>query len=282
MSLVGTLGKIAVGVVAAKAASSMIRGRAGGGAGGGLGGMLGNALGQGQQGQQGGGLAGGLGGLLGGGQQGGGGVGGALGGLLGGAQQGGGGLGGLLGGGQQQQGGAGGLGGLLGGDTQQGGAGGLGGLLDSLGGGAGAAGAGGSSLGGMLNAQLTGEPEPEPEAAQEEEAKILIRAMLNSAKCDGNFDASEQEKILKQVGDMSQEDANFINEELEKPLDVQGFIASVPAGMQQQVYLMSILAIDLDSQEEAQYLDQLAKGFGMSEQDADAIHAKLGVPKLYS
>ncbi len=281
MSLVGTLGKIAVGVVAAKAASSMIRGRAGGGAGGGLGGMLGNALGQGQQG---GGLAGGLGGLLGGNQQGGG-VGGALGGLLGGAQQGGGGLGGMLGsalgqGQQGQQGGGGGLGGLLGGDTQQGGSGGLGGLLDSLGGGAGAG--GGGSLGGMLNAQLTGEPEPEPQAGQEEEAKILIRAMLNSAKSDGNFDAAEQEKILKQVGDMTQEDADFINDELSQPLDVQGFIASVPAGMQQQVYLMSLLAIDLDSQEEAQYLDQLVKGFGMSEPDADAIHAKLGVPKLYS
>lgn len=274
MSLVGTLGKIAVGVVAAKAASGMLRGKTGGG---GLGGMLGSALGQGQQGQQGGGLAGGLGGLLGGGNQQGGGLAGGLGSLLGGASQQGGGLGGLLGGNQQQ--GGGGLGGLLGGQAQQGGAGGLGGLLDSLGGGAG--GGAGGSLGGMLNAQLTGEPEPEPQAGQEEEAKILIRAMLNSAKSDGNFDASEQEKILKQVGDMSQEDADFINDELSKPLDAQGFIASVPAGMQQQVYLMSLLAIDLDSQEEAQYLDQLVKGFGMSEQDANAIHSKLGVPTLY-
>ena len=288
MSLVGTLGKIAMGVVAAKAAGSMMRG---GGSVGGLGGMLGGALGGGQGQQQGGGGLGGmLGGALGGGQgqqQGGGGLGGLLGGALGGGGAGAGGLAGglgsLLGGGAQQpeqQGG--GLGGLLGGQSQQGGAGGLGGLLDSLGGGAGQAGAGGS-LGGMLNAQLTGQQaaEPEPEPAQEEEAKILIRAMLNSAKCDGNFHASEQEKILKQMGDISQEDADFINTEINTPLDVQGFISSVPGPMQQQVYLMSILAIDLDSQEEAQYLDQLVKGFGMSEQQSNEIHAKLGVPALY-
>lgn len=266
MSLVGTLGKIAIGVVAAKAASGMLKG---GGAGGGLGGMLGKLGGA-------GGAAGGLGGMLG-----------------GGGGQAGGGLGGLLGGAQQQGQAPGGLGGLLGGQTQQGGAGGLGGLLDSLGGGAGAAGGAaagaatggglGGSLGSMLNAQLNGEQvqEPEPAAAQEDEAKLLIRAMLNSAKCDGNFDASEQEKILKQMGDISQEDADFINDEINKPLDVPGFIASVPPAMAQQVYLMSILAIDLDSKEEAQYLDQLVKGFGMSEQQSNDIHAKLGVPTLY-
>lgn len=266
MSLVSTLGTMALGVVAAKAASGMLKG---GGAGGGLGGMLGKLGGA-------GGAAGGLGGLLGGGA---GGAAGGLGGLLGGAQQ------------QGQQQAPGGLGGLLGGQSQQGGAGGLGGLLDSLGGGAaGGAAAGaatggglGGSLGSMLNAQLNGEQveAPAPDAAQEDEAKLLIRAMINSAKCDGDFDASEQEKILKQVGEMSQENADFINDEINKPLDVAGFIASVPPAMAQQVYLMSILAIDLDSKEEAQYLDQLVKGFGMTEQQSNDIHAKLGVPTLY-
>ncbi len=272
MSLVGTLGKIAIGVMVAKTATSVIKG-ASGGSGGGLGGMLGNALGGGQN-QQGGsgGLGGMLGGALGQNQQGGG-LAGGLGGLLGGAAQ-----------GQQQQGG-GGLGGLLGGQSQQGGNGGLGGLLDSLGGNQQAgSGSGGGSLGDLLNAQLNGEPEPEvaaPAAQQEEEAKLLIRAMLNAAKCDGNFDASEQEKILKHIGDITQEDADFINSEVSQPLDVQAFINSVPRGMEQQVYLMSLMAIDLDSQAEAQYLDQLAKGFNISEQQSNEIHAKVGVPALY-
>lgn len=266
MSLVGTLGKIAVGVMVAKAATSVVKGARGGG---GLGGALGGALGGNQQ--RGGGLGGG-------------GLGGGLGGLLGGA---------LQGQNQQQGGGAGGLGGglggLLGGQTQQGGNGGLGGLLDSLGGGAGgqagqqSGGGLGGSLGDLLNAQLNGqEPEVQsPEAAQEEEAKLLIRAMLNAAKCDGEFDASEQEKILKHIGDISQDDANFINEEVSKPLNVQEFVNSVPRGMEQQVYLMSLMAIDLDSQAEAQYLDQLAKGLNIDQQQSNDIHAKVGVPALY-
>ena len=120
-----------------------------------------------------------------------------------------------------------------------------------------------------------------PDAEQEEEAKLLIRAMLNAAKCDGNFDASEQEKILKHIGDISQEDADFINSEISQPLDAQAFINSVPRGMEQQVYLMSLMAIDLDSQEEAKYLDQLAKGFNISQQQSNEIHAKVGVPALY-
>jgi len=240
MSLVGTLGKIAMGVAAAKVASSVMKG-----------GGLGGALGGNRQGG-GGGLAGGLGSLLG---------------------------GGAMGQGQNQQGG--GLGGLLGGQSQQGGAGGLGGLLDSLGGGAGGGQAGGG-LGGLLNAQLNGQQMEAPAAPeQEEEAKILIRAMLNAAKCDGEFDAAEQEKIVKQIGDIDQEDAEFINQEVSKPLNTQEFIASVPRGMEQQVYLMSLMAIDLDSQAEAQYLDQLCKGFNISQQQSNDIHAKLGVPALY-
>ena len=44
---------------------------------------------------------------------------------------------------------------------------------------------------------------------------------------------------------------------------------------------MSLLGIKLDSQVEAQYLDKLAKRMGISEQQANQIHAMLGVPNLY-
>jgi uncharacterized membrane protein YebE (DUF533 family) len=45
---------------------------------------------------------------------------------------------------------------------------------------------------------------------------------------------------------------------------------------------MSLLAIDLDSKPEAQYLDQLAKGLNINQQQCNAIHEKLGVPQLYA
>ncbi len=267
MSLVGTLGKVALGMVVAKGVGKVLSGGAGG-AGGGLGSLLG-----------GGGAAGGLGSLLGGGQQGGGGLGGLLGGAQqGGTQQSGGGLGGLLGGGGQQAGQAGGLGGLLGGAQS----GGLGGLLEGLGGAGGGAAAGG--LGGMLNSALQGEePAQAPTQSQEETAKVLITAMVNAAKSDGQIDQAEQEKIVSNLGEeVSEEERSFVLSEMQAPLDLEGFLQTVPRGAEQQVYLMSLMAIDLDSQAEAQYLDKLREGLGMQKEATDAIHAQVGVPKLYS
>jgi len=283
MSLVGTLGKVALGMVVARGVGKAM----GGGAGGGLGGMLGGLTGGGQQGG-GGGLLGGLTGGQQGGQQGGG----LLGGQQGGQQQGGaGGLGGLLGGlagGQGGAAGAGGLGGLLGGLTgaqggqQQGGAGGLGGLLNGLGGATAAGGAAGG-LGGLLNGAMNGQqPVEPPTQEQEDTARILIQAMVNAAKSDGQIDESEQQKIVSNLGDeVSEEERAFVLNEMQAPLDVAGFIQNVPRGAEQQVYLMSLMAIDLDSQEEAQYLDKLREGFGMTQEASNAIHAQLGVPPLY-
>ncbi|OED36067.1 hypothetical protein AB833_28700 [Chromatiales bacterium (ex Bugula neritina AB1)] len=261
MSLVGTLAKVAMGAMVAKGVSGALKG--GGAGGGGLGGLLGSMLGG-----QGGG--GGLGDLLGGQQQrgGGGGLGGLLGGLAGG-QQSGGGLGGALGqilGGQQ--------GGQAG---QQGG--GLGGLLESLGGGA--AGGGSGGLGDLLNSALAGN-EPPPSPTAEKQAEVCLRAMLMAARADGEIDAAEQEKITGQLGDISQEEADFIRNEMTNPPDFNSFVAGIPQGMEQQVYLMSLLAIDLDSQAEAQYLDKLAKSTNIDNATSNAIHQKLGVPTLYS
>ncbi|ASJ71375.1 DUF533 domain-containing protein [Granulosicoccus antarcticus] len=286
MSLVKTLGKIAIGIAMAKGVGKMVNG--GGAAGtsggaGGLGGLLGSVLG-GQQGGQSGGLGGMLGSVLGGGQQGGqsgGGLGGILGSVLGGGQQGGqssGGLGDMLGS-------------VLGGGAGGGMAGGLGGLLESISGGASGASASatnvpapaGGSLGNLLNSALQGETIPEPEPAQEDLARILIQAMVNAAKSDGNIDQAEQQKIVANLGDeVSDDERQFVLSEMKAPLDLEGFIKTIPRGAEMQVYMMSLLAIDLDSREEAQYLDTLRKGVSMSEEQANAIHEKLGVPTLYS
>ncbi len=209
----------------------------------------------------------------------GGGAGGGLGGLLGGLTGGAGGAGGGL---------AGGLGGLLGGQQQgqQGGqAGGLGGLLEQLGGGG--AGAQGQAqqpqqggFGDLFNTALTGQ-EPQPDPAAEKQAEILLRATLMAARADGQIDEAEQQKIVGNLGEMSDEEANFIREEMASPTSLEAFIPTIPAGMEQQVYLMSLMAIDLDTQEEAVYLDKLAKGLNIDNATSNAIHAKLGVPALY-
>ena len=264
MSLVGTLGKIALGAIAAKGIGKMMGGNTGGGSP--LGGLLGSVLGGSSGASSAGNL---LSGLMGGGSSGGG-AGNMLSGLLGGgSQQGGGGLGAMLAG----------LTGQQGGGSQQ--AGGLGGLLNSLGGGSQQSGGG---IGALLNQALAGTPADEIQATpdQEKEAEIMLRAMISAAKADGEIDAEEQRKITEHLGDVSPEEAELVRQEMQSQTNLDDLIKSVPAGMEQQVYFMSLLAIDLDTPAEAQYLDKLARGMNLSQQQCNAIHEKLGVPALYS
>ncbi|PWR00395.1 DUF533 domain-containing protein [Leucothrix pacifica] len=237
-----------------------------------LGNVLGAALGGGSQ-QQSGGLGGLLGGLLGGGaqQQSSGGLGGLLGGLMGGnAQR------------QASPGAADLLGGLFGGNNQQHGSQSGGSLADLLGS---AVTQFTQSQGGAANnAQQQNYDHLRNDAGQHgamDQATLLIRAMINAAKADGRVDAEEQQKILGRLGDISQEEADFVRRELAEPLDVDGFIRTIPQGFEQQIYIMSLMAIDLDTNHEAQYLHQLSQGMNLSHDLCNQIHEKLGAQKLY-
>jgi uncharacterized membrane protein YebE (DUF533 family) len=173
-----------------------------------------------------------------------------------------------------------GLSGLLAGGTI---AGGLGGLLDSLGGSQQSSSQSknedNKDFASMFNDAIQGK-DPEPTAEQNQQAAVLLRAMISAAKADGNIEAEEQKKILEQLKDASEEDTEMVRKEIQAPLDLQGLIDSIPIGMEQQVYLMSLLAINLDSKEEAIYLDKLAKGLNISHAVSNQIHNKLGVPQL--
>lgn len=267
MSWMGTLAKVGMGVMVAKGVGKMIQGRVaqGGGTAGGAGG------------------AGGLGGMLGG----------MMGGQGGAGQAGGGGLGDLLGGVLGGGAAAGGLGSILAGrgGAGAGAGGGLGGLIDSLSGGGAVSGSAGAppapqqgGFGGALNSAFDnfGEPEQAPTPSQEDAAKVMLRAMLSAAKSDGQIDEAEKEKILGHLGDISADEMQFVRDELASPLDLDGLVRDVPKGMEQQAYLMSVMGIDLDSATEARYLDGLAKGLGIDPQTCNAIHDKLGAPKLYT
>lgn len=313
MSLMSTLAKVAVGVAVAKGVGHMMKkpGNATGGAGmggifggqeqaaqktsgGGLEDLMGSLLGGGSgTGGSGGGPSGGLGGILeqlSGGARGGasgGGLNNVLGGLMGGGAGGGGGLGGLmgaLGGGGAGTGSGGGLGGLLGALGGGGAAaGGLGGLLGALAGGA-TEEKPSASFGEVLNSsfgQNNAAPIP-PSPAQEVAAALMLRAMIQAAKSDGKLDEAEKEKLLGKLGDVSREEMDFVQNEMQSPVDIEGLANQVPQGLEAQVYAMSVMAIDLDSQAEAQYLDGFAKALRLPSQAVNDIHGQLGVPALYA
>ena len=259
--------------------------------GGNIGDILGSLIGAGQQSTSGGSMADVLGGLLGGGRQqpqAGGGIGDLLGSLIGGGAT------------QQRQAPSGGsmsggmdgsigdlLGNLLGGAASGsqstnglGGAGGLGGLL-------------GAAVSKYAQAQNREAPNPAPDHYEHlpqgvdqkqaaDHATLIIRAMINAAKSDGSIDKEEQEKVIEKLGDVTQAEIDFVRSEFNAPLDVDAFIQTIPRGMEQQIYAVSLMAIDLDNNKEARYLGELAKGLRIEAKLANQIHEQLGAPSIFS
>ena len=285
MSLVKTLAKVAIGVAMAKGVSHLAKNglpgsskttaqRSPQGQGGGfddlvgqLGGMVGGSRGTTRAGSQ-GGLGDLLGGMLGGSKGGAGGLGSLIEGLAGGA------MGGSQPRSTRRASAPSGLEGMLG-------AGGIGGLLGGLLGGAGtSAGAGG--LGGMLDSVLQGqEPATAPSRDQELAAALMLRAMIQAVKADGEMDAAEKQKLMSALEGASEQEIAFVNAELSAAPDLDGLVAQVPQGMEAQVYAVSLSAIDLDNRAEAEYLHRLAQALGLEPAEVNGIHDQLGAQKIY-
>lgn len=291
MSLMKSLARVAAGVLVAKGMSTMMKNRnqsqtaSGSSNSRRTGGGLLDQITRGTQSGSGGGLGDLLGGILGGGttastagtgrRYGGPNSGGASGGLGGILDQ-------ISGGGASTRG------------TQSGG--GLGDLLGGLLGGAAGGAAAGSlarkgsqqqndaSFGELLNDSLSngGEPEIAPTPDQNAMAGLLLRAMIQAAKADGKIDDAEKERLMGELGDLDDEERQFVREQMAAPVDAQALAREVPDGMGPQVYMMSVMAIDFDSQEEAQYLHKLAQALGLQPQTVNQIHEKIGVQNLYS
>lgn len=95
-------------------------------------------------------------------------------------------------------------------------------------------------------------------------AKILVVAMINAAKADGHISDDEQQQVLKQLGSLSQDEIDFLRTEFARPVNVRDFAWSVPLGMEEQVYGVSLLAIDADNLAEMDYLKELAHGLRLT------------------
>lgn len=201
----------------------------------------------------------------------------------GGAGGAGGGLGdlmGKLGGGAGGQGG--GIGDMLsgltggsatGGAAAAGGLAGLGGLLGGL------AGARGGSGGGL--AALLGQDNPADEPDEDEVAKLMLRAMTQAARADGEIDAAEQENLMEIIRASEPENVAVVQDMLRQPVDAAALAADTPKGLETQVYTMALNSITPDNQAEAKYLHNLAEGLGIAPETANELHDSLGAPRLY-
>jgi uncharacterized membrane protein YebE (DUF533 family) len=98
-------------------------------------------------------------------------------------------------------------------------------------------------------------------ASAEQRSRLLLRAMIAAAKADGHIDAKERAAIdaeIERLG-LDIDTSEFLIDELSRPLDVDALAADVASTeIAAEVYLASRLVIDLDNEQERDYLDRLA------------------------
>ncbi|MEZ6120379.1 MAG: DUF533 domain-containing protein [Pirellulaceae bacterium] len=119
-----------------------------------------------------------------------------------------------------------------------------------------------------------------PQMTSNDEAIILIRALINAAKADGRIDANEQQTILSQVPNDPQT-IEFLKHEFAQAIDVRDFAWSVPLGMEVKVYTMSLAGMQLDTQQEAHYLQELAHGLRLEPDLCNQIHVRYGAQPIF-
>lgn len=119
---------------------------------------------------------------------------------------------------------------------------------------------------------------PAQEADQQLVSFNLVRAMIGAAKADGHIDAEEREKIFAAMDRFPLEaDAkSFVMEELRAPLDVDAIAKSARTLEEAvEIYVTSLLAINVDSPAERDYLTQLAARMGLDERLVKHLHASV-------
>jgi uncharacterized membrane protein YebE (DUF533 family) len=126
----------------------------------------------------------------------------------------------------------------------------------------------------------------EPENAVEEQeleehARLVLKAMIDAAKADGQIDQNEIQRILGKLeeGGIDAEAREFVLAEMGKPMDTASLAAAARGNPQlaAELYAASVLAIEVDTPAERQYLNRLGEGMGLAPQVTAHIEKNLGV-----
>lgn len=125
----------------------------------------------------------------------------------------------------------------------------------------------------------------EPQHAAEEElerrAQLVLQAMISAAKADGQIDPREMQRIVGRLeeGGASDEARAFVLEEMQRPADLERLIGE--AGTPEvavELYAASLLAIEVDTPAERNYLRRLAQRLNLTSATVRRVHQALDVP----
>jgi uncharacterized membrane protein YebE (DUF533 family) len=115
----------------------------------------------------------------------------------------------------------------------------------------------------------------------EGQAGLVIKAMINAAKADGQIDKDEVQRIIGKLGEagLDQKTRDFVLAEMSKPMDTDELVAAAQGNPQlaAQLYAASLLGIEVDTPGERAYLEDLAKRLGLVPQAVTNLENTMGL-----
>lgn len=121
---------------------------------------------------------------------------------------------------------------------------------------------------------------PAEQEALESTAQLVLKGMINAAKSDGQISPDEMQRIVGKLQESGADQGmqQWVLQQMEQPLNVQAFASEIPnQEVAAQVYAASLLAVEVDTDAERQYLQQFAQLTGLHPLVVGQIHQTLGV-----
>lgn len=107
---------------------------------------------------------------------------------------------------------------------------------------------------------------------------ILVRAMMAAARADGRLDAKESQAIFQRIEtlDLAPDVKAMLVEEMGKPVDIDAIVQSATSQeLAAEIYIASLLAIDVDTVEEQSYLNMLAARMKLPRELVNQLHQEV-------
>jgi len=126
------------------------------------------------------------------------------------------------------------------------------------------------------------EPQTESERQQlEQNSELVLRAMINAAKADGHIDENEIRRIVGKLRDVGAdaESQQFVMTQMQKPAETDALISAAKGQpeLAAQIYGASLLAIEVDTPAEEDYLERLAAGLALEPAVTQRIQEFVGL-----
>lgn len=126
--------------------------------------------------------------------------------------------------------------------------------------------------------------EPNTEEDQrllDQSSELVLRAMINATKSDGQVDQNEINRIVSKLQEIGVDDESqrYLMNKMQQPMETEKLIAAAQGQpeLAAQIYGASLLAIEVDTQAEKNYLVQLATGIGLSPEVTGRIQELVGL-----